>query len=282
MALKRLLGGLGFPEGPRWHRGRLWFSDFGERIVRAVDLNGAAREIVHVEASPSGLGWLPDDSLLVVSMRDRRLLRTTSGATLEHADLSRFTRTACNDMVVDTDGNAYVGYMGFDLFESPLQPKPASLILVRPDGSASVVASDLMFPNGIVLTPDGRTLIVAETFGRRLTAFDVARDATLSRRRVFAELPDRAPDGICLDRDGAVWVADAAGKACVRVQGGGAVTDIIRTERGCFACALGGQDGRTLFLCCADGYDPSSMALRTGSIETVQVAVPGSAHPRAV
>jgi sugar lactone lactonase YvrE len=179
-------------------------------------------------------------------------------------------------MVVDAAGNAYVGYMGFDLFESPLQLKPASLILVRPDGSASAVASDLMFPNGMVLSPDGRTLIVAETFGRRLTAFDVAPDATLSQRRVFAELPDRAPDGICLDEAGAVWVADAVGKACVRVQDGGAVTDIVGTGRGCYACALGGPDGRTLFLCVADGYDPSSIALRTGSIEMVRVAIPGS------
>jgi sugar lactone lactonase YvrE len=219
---------------------------------------------------------LPDGSLLVVSMNDRRVLRTTPAETVAHADLSRFTSSACNDMVVDADGNAYVGYMGFDLFESPLQPRPASLILVRPDGSASAVASDLMFPNGMVLSPDGRTLIVAETFGRRLTAFDVAPDATLSQRRVFAELPDRAPDGICLDEAGAVWVADAVGKACVRVQDGGAVTDIVGTERGCYACALGGPDGRTLFLCVADGYDPSSIALRTGSIEMVRVAIPGS------
>jgi sugar lactone lactonase YvrE len=170
-----------------------------------------------------------------------------------------------------------VGYMGFDLFASPLEPKPAALILVRPDGSASAVASDLMFPNGMVLSPDGRTLIVAETFGRRLTAFDVAPDATLSQRRVFAEFPDKAPDGICLDQVGAVWVADAVGKACVRVLDGGAVTDVISTGRGCYACALGGPDGRTLFLCVADGYDPSSIALRTGSIEMVRVEVPGTA-----
>ncbi len=221
-------------------------------------------KIVRVPASPSGLGWLPNGSLLVVSMTDQRVLRLTSGGMVEHADLSGFTPTACNDMVVDAEGNAYVGYMGFDLFASPLQPKPASLILVRPDGNASVVASDLLFPNGMVLTPDGRTLIVAETFGRRLTAFDVASDATLSHRRVFAELRDRAPDGICLDRAGAVWFADAIGKACVRVLDGGAVTDVLSTERGCYACALGGPDGRTLFLCVADGYDRSSMALRNG------------------
>jgi sugar lactone lactonase YvrE len=272
----RLLGGLGFAEDPRWRRGQLWFSDFGERIVRAVDLDGTVRRTVAVPASPSGLGWLPDDSLLVVSMRDQRVLRVTSSGTAEHADLSRFTRSECNDMVVGTSGNAYVGYMGFDLFASPIEPKPAALILVRPDGSASAVASDLMFPNGMVLTPDERTLIVAETFGQRLTAFDVASDGTLSQRRVFAELSGRSPDGICLDQAGAVWMADAVGKACVRVLEGGAVTDVIGTDRGCYACALGGADGRTLFLCVAAGYDRGSMALRTGSIEMVPVDVPSA------
>jgi sugar lactone lactonase YvrE len=273
----RLIGGLGFPEGPRWHDGQLWFSDFGDRVVRAVGLDGTVREIVRVDARPSGLGWLPDGSLLVVSMTDQRLLRTTSSGVAMHADLSSFTRSACNDMVVDADGNAYVGYMGFDLLASPLEPKPAALLLVRRDGSVSVAAADLAFPNGVVIAPDRRTLIVAETFGRRLTAFDVAKDATLSRRRVFAELPDRAPDGICLDQSGAVWVADAAGKACVRVKEGGDVTDVIKTERGCYACALGGTDGRTLFLCLADGYDPSSMALHTASVEMLRVDVPGVA-----
>jgi sugar lactone lactonase YvrE len=219
---------------------------------------------------------LPDGSLLVVSMMDRRLLRTTSTGTVEHADLSSFTRSACNDMIVDASGNAYVGYMGFDLLASPLEPKPASLILVRRDGSASEAASDLSFPNGMALTADGRRLVVAETFGRRLTVFDVASDGTLANRRIFAELPGRAPDGICLDREGAVWFADALGRACVRVLEGGTITDVVRTERGCYACALGGLDGRTLFLCVADGYDPGSMALRTGSIDVVSVDVPAS------
>jgi sugar lactone lactonase YvrE len=281
MASTRLIGGLGFPEAPRWHQGRLWFSDMGERVVRAVDLDGTAHEVVRVASRPSGLGWLPDGSLLVVSMIDQRVLRVSSSETVAHADLSRFARSACNDMVVDADGNAYVGDMGFDLLVSPLEPKPASLVLIRRDGSANVAASDLSFPNGMVISPDGRMLIVAETFGRRLTAFEVASDATLSHRRVFAKLSNRAPDGICLDRAGAVWVADAVGKACVRVQDGGAVTDVISTDRGCYACALGGTDGRTLFLCLADGYDPSSMALRTGSIETVRVDVPSSATPEA-
>ena len=274
MGSKRLIDRLGFPEAPRWNKGKLWFSDFGERVVTAVDLDGTARQVVEVAARPSGLGWLPDGSLLVVSMMDQRVLRTTSTGTVEHADLSSFTTTACNDMIVDASGNAYVGYMGFDLLASPVEPKHASLILVRCDGSTSEAASDLSFPNGMALTADGRRLIVAETFGRRLTSFDVALDGTLSNRQIFAELPDRAPDGICLDRAGAVWFADARGRACVRVVEGGTITDVIRTERGCYACALGGPDGRTLFLCVADGYAPSSMALRTGSIEMVPVDIP--------
>jgi sugar lactone lactonase YvrE len=165
--------------------------------------------------------------------------------------------------------------MGFDLAARPLKVAPASLILVRPDGSASEVAKEMMFPNGPALSRDGRTLIVAETFGARLTAFDVAADATLHNRRVFAALPGRAPDGICLDQAGGVWVADAAGKACVRVEEGGAITDVIQTEQGCYACALGGEDGRTLFLCTAAGYDAASIALATGSIEMARVTVPG-------
>jgi sugar lactone lactonase YvrE len=271
----RLIGSLGFAEGPRWHEGRLWFSDFGARLVRAVGLDGSVEEIARVPESPSGLGWLPDGSLLVVSMNDQRVLTVGPEGTRVHAELGSFTRAACNDMVVDARGNAYVGHMGFDLLARPLKLAPASLILVRPDGSASEVAKDMLFPNGPALSRDGRTLIVAETFGARLTAFDVAADATLSNRRVFAELPGRAPDGICLDEAGGVWVADAAGKACVRVEEGGAVTDVIATERGCYACALGGPDGRTLFLCTAVGYDPASIALGSGSIEMARVDVPG-------
>ena len=275
MHSKRWIGNLGFPEGPRWHRGRLWFSDFGDCLVRAVDSNAQVTEVARVSARPSGLGWLPDGALLVVSMNDRRLLRVSESGSVEHADLSSFTDFSCNDMVVDPRGNAYVGHFGLDLFAQPLQPKPASLLLVRPDGSVTVAAPDLLFPNGVVLGEDGRTLIVAETFGGRLTAFDVAEDGTLSGRRVFAALPGRAPDGICIDREGAIWVADAAGKSCVRVREGGAVTDTVTTEQRCYACVLGGADGRTLFLCTADGYDATSMAKHNASIETVQVDVPG-------
>ncbi len=271
MHSKRWIGNLGFPEGPRWHDGRLWFSDFGDCLVRAVDAQGQIAEVARVSARPSGLGWLPDGTLLIVSMNDRRVLRVGASGTVEHADLSRFADFPCNDMVVDSRGNAYVGHFGLDLFAQPLQPKPASLLLVRPDGSVTVAATDLMFPNGVVLSDEGRTLIVAETLGARLTAFDVAADGTLSGRRVFAALPGRAPDGICNAGAGGIWVADAAGRSCVRVEESGAVTEVITTEQRCYACALGGVDGRTLFLCTADGYDPKSMAKHNASIETVRV-----------
>jgi sugar lactone lactonase YvrE len=276
MQLQRLIGELGFAEGPRWHRGRLWFSDFGDRVVRAVDMSGGVTRVLSVDNSPSGLGWLPDDSLLVVSMGDHRVLRVTESGVVEHADLSSFARFRSNDMVVDARGNAYVGHMGFDLLARPPQPAPASLIKVSAQGDVQVAATDLLFPNGVVISADGRTLIVAETFGQRLTAFAVAPDGTLSGRRLFAALPGRAPDGICLDQAGAVWVADAAGRACVRVTEGGTITDVVATERGCYACALGGAGGRSLFLCTADGYDPGAMAKHTGSIELVEVAVAGS------
>jgi sugar lactone lactonase YvrE len=229
MQLQRLIGELGFAEGPRWHRGRLWFSDFGDRVVRAVDLSGGVTQILTVDKSPSGLGWLPDDSLLVVSMGDHRVLRVTDDGVVEHANLAPFAKFRSNDMVVDARGNAYVGHMGFDLLARPAQPAPASLIKVSAQGDVQVAATDLLFPNGVVISDAGRTLIVAETFGQRLTAFDVAPDGTLSGRRLFAALPGRAPDGICLDQAGAVWVADAAGRACVRVTEGGTITDVVTT-----------------------------------------------------
>jgi sugar lactone lactonase YvrE len=268
--------GLGFPEAPRWFRGQLWFSDFAQRVVRRADADGSLTEVVRVAARPSGLGALSDGSLLVVSMDDRRLLREVNGQMQTHADLSGYTAHPCNDMVVSRSGNAYVGHMGFDLFVRPLQVRSAHLLLVRPDGSSTIAADDLLFPNGVVLTPDQKTLIVAETFGQRLTAFTVGDDGLLTDRRVFAALPGRSPDGICLDSQGAVWVADAAGKACVRVREGGEVLDTITTARGCFACALGGDDGQTLFLCTAEGFGPRETARNTGAIETVRVSVPAT------
>lgn len=275
-----LASGFGFVEGPRWRDGRLFVSDMGSKQVLAVDGDGGVEEICTVEGRPSGIGWLPDGRMLVVSMNDRRIVRLEPGGTLvEHADLSRLASAPCNDMVVDGRGNAYVGNPGYDMRNPPTPIPSAELVLARPDGSAAVVDRSVLFPNGPAVTPDGRTLLVAETMGQRLTAFDVVDDGTLANRRTFAELPGRAPDGIALDAEGAVWVADATGSACVRVREGGEVTDVVDTGRGCFACALGGPDRTTLFLLTGEGFSGEAMRRRTGAIETVEVAVPGAGIP---
>jgi sugar lactone lactonase YvrE len=271
-----LLADLCFPEGPRWHDGRLFFSDMHAGQVIAVDPGGHAETIVEVKHEPSGLGWLPDGRLLVVSMQDRRLLRLDADDLVEVADLSSLTDFHCNDMVVDRSGRAYVGNFGFDLHGGEA-PRPTRLVAVEVDGRARVVADDLSFPNGTVITPDGRTLIIAESFGRRLTAFDVAPDGSLGGRRVWAEI-DGFPDGICLDAEGAVWAACALGHKCIRVRAGGEVVDSIDLgERDAFACMLGGTDGRTLFLCTAlDSHPERTRSKRAGRIETIRVEVPAS------
>jgi sugar lactone lactonase YvrE len=275
-----LARGFGFVEGPRWHDDRLVFSDMGTRQVLSVDLDGDVEEVCVVDGRPSGIGWLPDGRMLVVSVNDRRVLRREpDGALVEHADLSGLASAPCNDMVVDGRGNAYVGNPGYDMRNPPSPLPAAELVLARPDASAEVVDRAVMFPNGPAVTPDGRTLIVAETMGRRLTAFDIGEDGTLADRRTFADLPGRSPDGIALDAEGAVWFADATGEACVRVREGGEVTNVVGTGRGCFACALGGPDRRTLFLLTGDGFSGEAIRRRTGAIETVTVDVPGAGWP---
>lgn len=275
-----LLDDLVFAEGPRWHDGRLWFSDMHAREVVAVDECGKRATIAEVPGSPSGLGWLPDGRLLVVSMEDRRLLRMEEGRLVEHADLSALAPFHLNDMVVDARGHAFVGNFGFDLHGGE-KTRPTCLIHVAPDGRARIAAEDLGFPNGSVVTPDGGTLIVAESFAQRLTAFDVAADGTLSRRRVWAEL-DFVPDGIALDVDGCVWAAYPVTPGSFRrVAAGGAVLQQIDAGgRGGFACALGGADRRTLFL--LEAFDSSPHAhLQRGNarIRTVRVETPGAGLP---
>jgi sugar lactone lactonase YvrE len=275
-----LLGGLGFAEGPRWHDGRLWFSDMGAARVVAVDHDGRAEVVLEVPTRPSGLGWLPDGRLLVVSMRDRRVLRLEpDGEVVVHADLADLASFDCNDMVVDGLGRAYVGNAGFDLSARPLEVRAAEVVLVTPDGEARVVDDEVVFPNGSVVTPDGSTLVVAETFGQCLTAFTIAEDGSLTDRRTFASLRGTSPDGICLDAEGAVWVADANGSACLRVREGGEVVDRVDTGRGCFACVLGGADRRTLFLMTAEGFEGAAIRRRTAAIEVVEVEVPGAGYP---
>lgn len=274
-----LLDGLAFPEGPRWHDDKLWFSDMHDQRVKTVDLHGRAEEVVYVQNDPSGLGWLPDGRLLVVSMRDRRLLRLDSDGLHTMADLSHVAAFHCNDMVTDAHGRSYVGNFGFD-FTTGEKPRPTVLALVSPDGRVQVVAEDMAFPNGSVITPDGRTLIVGESFGARLTAFDIADDGSLSNRRVWAQLEKAMPDGICLDAEGAIWVASPVSGEVLRVREGGAVTDRIRVASQAIACMLGGPLRTTLFVCTAESLQAEDCrAKRNAKIEVVEVSVPGAGLP---
>ncbi|XOV89601.1 MAG: SMP-30/gluconolactonase/LRE family protein [Pseudomonadota bacterium] len=277
--METVVEGLSFPEGPRWHAGRFYFSDFYQHAVFALGEDGEMETVAEVPGQPSGLGWLPDGRLLVVSMTDRRLLRQeTDGSLSLHADLSDIAAFHCNDMVVDANGRAYVGNFGFDT-HAGVPPAPANLALVEPDGTVSVAATDLAFPNGTVITPDGRTLIIGETYAGRLTAFDIDDRGRLSNRRVWAEIAPHVPDGICLDAEGAIWVADPRGNCVVRVQAGGKILARIDVGRGAFACALGGDDRKTLYVCTATGSGPHAEARRDGRIECVRVSVPAAGLP---
>jgi sugar lactone lactonase YvrE len=275
-----LVDGIDFGEGPRWHDGRLWFSDFYQHRVSAVSLDGERETVLELDDHPSGLGWLPDGRMLVVSMRDKRVLRVEpDGSVREHADLSAIATGRCNDMVVASDGNAYVGNFGFEIWAGG-ERQDATLALVRPDGTVVAAAHDMEFPNGSVITPDGRTLIVGESFGRRYTAFDIGADGTLDRRRVWAQFTDIAPDGCTLDAEGAIWVANAIGTEVARVREGGEVTDRVDVGQGAYACALGGDDGRTLFIVCADSPVEEHVAGKgTGVIRTMRVEVPHAGLP---
>jgi sugar lactone lactonase YvrE len=274
-----LLDGLTFPEAPRWRDGRLWFSDFYSHRVMSVGLDGRAQTIVQVPQRPSGLGWTPAGELLVVSMLDRRLLRFDGKRLQQVADLSAVATGPCNDMVVDAAGRAYVGNFGYDRHNGEAE-RNACLARVDPDGRVLRAAEDLVFPNGTVITPDGRTLIVGETFANRLTAFDRGEDGSLANRRVFAELPGCYPDGICLDAEGAVWVANPRGDRVLRVLEGGRIADSVATpQRGSYACMLGGPDRRTLFILTNTGSGPAMAQKAEGRIETVRVPVPGAGLP---
>lgn len=272
--LRILLDGLRFAEAPRWHNNRLWFSDFFRREVMAVTEQGQSEVIFRLADSPSGLGWRPDGSLLVVSMHQQQLLSWHDGVLAPVADLSMHAGGPCNDMVVDSQGRAYVGNFGFDLYAKE-EARATCLLRVDLDGSVHRVAENMWFPNGMAITPDGQTLIVAETFRNRLTAFRIASDGSLKDRRVFAELQGVFPDGLCLDAEGAVWVADARGHAVLRVVEGQGVVDRVSTgEHQSYACLLGGADGHTLFICTAPGVGFKAGELQQGRIEFTTVKVP--------
>jgi sugar lactone lactonase YvrE len=275
-----LLDGLAFPEGPRWHDGRLWFSDQHDRRVVAMDPDGTAETIVEVPQQPSGLGWLPDGEMLVVSMLDRRVLRLEGDALVAHADLSELAPASCNDMVVDDAGRAYVGNFGFDMYAGAT-PAETCVIAVEPDGSARVAAEGLGFPNGSVITPDGTTLLVGESMAARISAFDIAADGTLSNRRTWAKIEHATVDGMCLDADGMIWAACPFTGRVLRIREGGEVVDEVKgTHPGAFACMLGGPDRTTLFVCTAPTHVPEeARAAHGGRIEAVSVDVPGAGRP---
>lgn len=275
-----VLDGLIFPEGPRWHDGAFYFSDMHAGIVWRLTPEGIASKVWEFPGNVSGLGWLPDGTMLVVSMMDRHLLRLDPQGVLMAADLSSFVSNPINDMVVDRKGRAYIGNFGFDLVKGET-PRPTVLLCVGPDGGVRVAADELHFPNGTVITPDGKTLIVAETFAARLTAFDVQQDGTLTNRRVFATVEGVRPDGICLDAEGAVWVAAAGGNKIIRVREGGEIADTIPLpERHAYACMLGGADRRDLYICTARDHVPKiAKEQRAGKIEVARVEVPGAGLP---
>jgi sugar lactone lactonase YvrE len=284
--LETLVGGGAFFECPRWHDGRLWVSDFWAQEVLAVSPDGTAETVVKVPGSPAGLGWLPDGSLLVVSMMDRTLLRVTGGATVEHADLSAHAAPQGNDMVVDAAGRAYIGTVDFMASEDM---PTTNLVRVDPDGSVTTAADGLLFPNGLAITPDGSTLIVAESWGQRMSAFDIGPDGELANRREWARFgPPRprewecVPDGIAMDAEGAVWIADVPGRRVARVREGGEVLDEIGTGDHALACALGGEDGRTLFVCVTPDHrlmPDEAVRTRPARVLSVRVDVPHAGRP---
>jgi sugar lactone lactonase YvrE len=275
-----LLDGLAFPESPRWHDDRLWVSDWGAHEVIAVDLGGTSEVVARVPSFPMCIDFLPDGRLLIVSAGDGLLLRREpDGSLTTHADLSGLADHKWNDIVVDGRGNAYVNNVGFDFPGGEFAP--GTIALVSPVGSARQVAEGVAFPNGMVVTPDNSTLIVAESYGNRLTAFDLAADGGLSNRRVWADLHDGVPDGICVDGENAVWFGDVPNERCVRVREGGEVLQTIDLDRGCFACMLGGVDRRTLFMTVNEWGGAAKMAdgSRAGQVRTVEAPAPGVGWP---
>jgi sugar lactone lactonase YvrE len=278
-ATRTLLTGRGLVESPRWHGDRLYFSDWSAGEVLAVGLDGRSQVIASVASVPLCTAWLPDGRLLIVSSADGKLLRREPDGTLvTHADLGP---GGWNDIVIDGRGNAYVNGAGFNPMAGEA-PKPGGVSLVTPDGQVREAAGDIAFPNGMAVTPDNSTLIVADSYGHCLTAFDIAADGTLSGRRVWAGLGEGTPDGICVDAENAVWYADVPNQWCARVAEGGAVRQVVELDRGGFACALGGPGNTTLFITAAEwGGMTSAEMVRPGSGQVVmtEVAVPGAGWP---
>ena len=305
--LKKLTGGLYFGEGPRWHENKLWFSDFYSHKVMTLDENNSLETVCEVPSQPSGLGWLPNGDLLIVSMLDRKILKFSEGSISVHADLSEYVEHKCNDMVVSRDGTAYVGNFGMgDAGESM---NSTHLMIVKSDGTVLKGPDNLLFPNGTVITEDGKKLIVAETLGAKLTSFDIEDNGELINRKLWARTSPlfslliikflsllgfdlskvdfsrysknlHVPDGICLDEKNGIWIASPTSKAVVRIEKGGNITDIISTPKGAFACMLGGKDRKTLYVIISNSSDPEeAKASPEGEIHSIEVEIPGVGKP---
>ncbi|MGZ4692071.1 MAG: SMP-30/gluconolactonase/LRE family protein [Acidimicrobiales bacterium] len=274
-----ILEGLTFGESPRWHDGRLWVADWGAHQLIAIEADGTSEVVARVESFPFCIDPSPDGQLLVLSADDQAIFALgPDGTRTTHADLAGVSSSKWNEIAVDGRGNAYIDNIGFDFSGEPA----AGIIgMVSPGGDYRQVADDVWFPNGMAITPDGSTLIVAESYGNRLTAFRIDPDGGLSNRRVWADLGDGAPDGICLDAEGAVWYADVAHRSCTRIAEGGEVLQRFELDRGCFACALGGPGRRTLYLVATEWNGPTDMGGgTTGQVLAVEVAVAAAARPR--
>ena len=276
--LRTVTAGIGLGESPRWHDGRLWLADWGAREVLAVSPSGESEVVARMPSMPFSLDSLPDGRLVIVSARDGQLLRRQAdGSLVTHADLGCLSDKPWNDIVVDGLGSIYIGNLGFEFPGGDFAP--GTIAQVTPGGTARQVADGMAFPNGMAVTPDNSTLIVAESYAAKLTAFDIAADGGLSHRRVWAELgAGAAPDGICLDAEGAVWYADVPNKRCVRVREGGTVLDTIEPGLGCFACALGGPDRQTLFIVANQSPLPTGGS-RTGRVVAAAAPAPGAGWP---
>jgi sugar lactone lactonase YvrE len=271
-----LTTGIAMGESPRWHDGRLHLSDWMAGELLTVDADGAREVVARIPSFPFCFDWLPDGRLLVVFGSEGRVMEVAAdGTATPYADLTAYSRHPWNEIVTDHRGNAWVNGIGFDFPAG--EPAPGQLVLVTPDGDVRQVAGDLAFPNGMAVTPDGSTLIVAESYAECLTAFDIGADGTLSGRRVWASTPGDHPDGICLDAEGSVWYADVGRSHCVRVAEGGEVLDDVAADRGCFSCVLGGDDGRTLFVVANAWGGPEAMGgERTGQVLTVRAPAPAA------
>jgi sugar lactone lactonase YvrE len=272
-----LMEGVVFGESPRWHDGRLWFSDWGANQVIALNLDGSHEVIATVPSFPMCIDFLPDGRLLVVDSAQRRLLRREpDGSLVPHADLASVSEKPWNDIVVDVRGNAYVNTIGFDFPDGAFEP--GLVVLVTPDGAVREVAGDLAFPNGMAITADGGTLLVAESYANQLTAFAIGSDGSLGNRRVWAETPGDHPDGICIDSQGAVWYADVGNQHCVRVREGGEVLATFELDRGAFACALSREQNPHLYVVGQNWGEPDSSG-PSGQVVAFPAPAPGAGRP---